>query len=226
MTDLSGQYVEISADDLIVSENGVDQKVDTFHEAEEPVSIVLALDASGSMRKSADALMAAARAFVESLRPQDKLSLVFFSDGVVVAHDLGTDRQTSLDAIGGYRPVGGTALYDAMAGALTTLKTVEGRRAVVVMSDGRDENNPGTAPGSQHTLAQVLELATRSRRNGSADRAGDQSRSPGARAPGGNLRWRSLLSVGRLAATRTVHENDREPASPLRARVHVNTHCP
>ena len=64
------------------------------------MSIVLALDASGSMRKSADALIAAARTFVEALRPQDKLSLVFFSDGVLVAHDLGTNRQTSLDAIG------------------------------------------------------------------------------------------------------------------------------
>jgi len=159
VTDLSGQYVEISADDLVVSEDGVDQKVDTFHEAEAPLSIVLALDASGSMRKSADALMAAARTFVESLRPQDKLSLLFFSDGVLVAHDLGTNRQTSLDAIDEYKPVGGTALYDAMAGALRTLKPVEGRRAVVLMSDGRDENNPGTAPGSRHTLAEVLELA-------------------------------------------------------------------
>ena len=103
VTDLSGQYVEISADDLVVSEDGVDQKVDTFHEAETPLSIVLALDSSGSMRKSADAVMAAARTFVEALRPQDKLSLLFFSDGVVVAHDLGTNRQTSIDAINGYK---------------------------------------------------------------------------------------------------------------------------
>ncbi len=103
--------------------------------------------------------MAAARAFVEALRPQDKLSLLFFSDGVLVAHDLGTNRQTSLEAIDGYKTVGGTALYDALAGAFTTLKTVEGRRAVVVMTDGRDENNPGTAPGSRHTLPEVLELA-------------------------------------------------------------------
>jgi VWFA-related protein len=159
VTDLTGQYVEISADDLVVSEDGVDQKVDTFHEAEMPLSIVLALDSSGSMRKSGDALMAAARTFVEALRPQDKLSLLFFSDGVVAAHDLSTNRQTSLDAINSYKPVGGTALYDALAGAFTTLKPVEGRRAVVVMTDGRDENNPGTAPGSRHTLPEVLDLA-------------------------------------------------------------------
>jgi VWFA-related protein len=159
VTDLTGQYVEISADDLVVSENGVDQKVDTFHEAATPVSIVLALDASGSMRKAADAVMASARAFVEALRAEDRLSLVFFSDGVAVAHDFGTNRQTSIDAINGYRPVGGTALYDALGGALTTLRPVEGRRAVVLMTDGRDENNAGTAPGSTQTLQDILELA-------------------------------------------------------------------
>jgi Ca-activated chloride channel homolog len=159
VTDASGQYVEISANDLVVSENGVEQKIDVFHEASTPVSIVLALDASGSMRKSADALIAAAKTFVETLRPEDKLELVFFSDGVLVAHDFTTNRQVSLDAINGYRPSGGTALYDAVGGAFAALAPLEGRRAVVVMSDGRDENNPGTGPGSERTLVEVLNIA-------------------------------------------------------------------
>jgi len=159
VTDLTGEYVDISAKDLVVREEGDDQKVETFHEAVAPVSIVLALDASGSMRKSADSLVAAARTFVESLRPEDKLELLFFSDGVLVAHDFGTNRQLSLDAIDAYKPVGGTALFDALAGAFTALKNVEGRRAVVVMTDGRDENNAGTAPGSHETLKRVLDMA-------------------------------------------------------------------
>ncbi len=124
-----------------------------------PVSIVLALDASGSMRKTADAFMAAARTFVEALRPEDKLSLLFFSDGVLVAHDLGTNRQTSLEAIDGYKPVWRHGALRCAGDAFATLKTVEGRRAVVVMTDGRDENNAGTAPGSRQTLAEVLEMA-------------------------------------------------------------------
>jgi VWFA-related protein len=159
VTDTAGEYVEISANDLVVSENGIEQKVDTFHEAVTPVSIVLALDASGSMRKSAEAVAAAAKTFVESLRPEDNLELLFFSDGVLVAHDFTTNRQPSLDAITAYHPVGGTALFDALGGAFAALKRVEGRRAVVVMTDGRDENNAGTAPGSRQTLAQILDLA-------------------------------------------------------------------
>ena len=38
------------------------------------------------------------------------------------------------------------------------MKSVPGRRAIVVLTDGRDENNPGTAPGSAHTIDDVLEL--------------------------------------------------------------------
>ncbi len=94
---------------------------------------------------------------MKSLGREDKLSLLFFSDGVLVAHDFLTDRETSLEAIAGYRPTGGTALYDALNNALATLKRAEGRRAVVVMTDGRDENNAGTAPGSRRTLEEVLE---------------------------------------------------------------------
>jgi Ca-activated chloride channel homolog len=159
VTDISGQYIDISANDLLVEEDGVEQTVDTFHEAVAPVSIVLALDASGSMRKSAETVAAAARAFVEALRPEDKLEVLFFSDGVLIAHDFGTNRQLSLEAINSYKPAGGTALYDALAGAFGSLKKVEGRRAVVVMTDGRDENNAGTAPGSRETLKEVLDLA-------------------------------------------------------------------
>ena len=152
VTDVTGEFIDISAKDLTVEEDGVEQKVETFHEAIAPVSIVLALDTSGSMRKSADSVTAAARTFVEALRPEDKLELLFFSDGVLVAHDFTTNRQLSLEAIASYRPAGGTALYDALAGSFAALKTVQGRRAIVVMTDGRDENNAGTAPGSRETL--------------------------------------------------------------------------
>jgi VWFA-related protein len=156
--DSSGEYVDMSNDDLVVLEDGVEQKIEVFHEALTPAWVVLALDASGSMRKSADGLVAAARDFVESLRPQDQLALLFFSDGVLMAHDFATKREPSLEAIKEYRPTGGTALYDALEAALERLKQVDGRRAIVVMTDGRDENNPGTAPGSVHKLEDVLGL--------------------------------------------------------------------
>jgi VWFA-related protein len=63
-----------------------------------------------------------------------------------------------MQAIDKYVALGGTALYDALWGSFQTLKGTSGRHAVVVLTDGRDENNPGTAPGSTHTLSEVLTL--------------------------------------------------------------------
>jgi Ca-activated chloride channel family protein len=159
IADGEDRFVDLSADDLVVVEDGIEQKIDAFHEALAPVSIVLALDASGSMRKTADEVVEAARGFVHALRPADSLAPVLFADQVVFAHDLTTDRDTVLKAIETYQASGGTALYDALGDSLERLKRVEGRRAIVVLTDGRDENNPGTAPGSLRTIDEVMKLA-------------------------------------------------------------------
>jgi Ca-activated chloride channel family protein len=154
--DRNREIIDITPDDLQVFEDGIEQRVDAFEEALTPVSIVLALDSSGSMRKDAAAVMDAARTFVKALPSQDKLAVMTFDDRPDLAHDLTTNRDWSLEAIDRYRAAGGTALYDAIFDGLARLKRADGRTAMVVLTDGRDENNPGTAPGSTHTLADVL----------------------------------------------------------------------
>jgi VWFA-related protein len=151
------QPVQISAAELSVFEDGVPQTLDTFHEAVAPISIVLAIDASGSMKPAADAVREAATSFVHALRPNDQLALVVFSDEAVMVHDLTTNRQWTLAGIDQYKPTGGTALNDAVQYALERLQSAEGRRALVLLTDGRDENARGTAAGSTHSLAEVLQ---------------------------------------------------------------------
>ena len=155
--DPSGAYLDVAAGDLEIMEDGVMQQIDAFHEASQPVSIVLALDASGSMRHREGDVIASAGAFAAALRPQDQLAVAMFSDAVTFVHDLSTDRKATWEAIDGYKVSGGTALYDAVSAALTRLQQAEGRRVVVVMTDGRDENGPGTGPGSSRTFGEVLE---------------------------------------------------------------------
>jgi Ca-activated chloride channel family protein len=155
--DPSGSYLDVEAGDLEVVEDGVIQQIDAFHEASQPVSIVLMLDASGSMRHREGEVIASAGAFAAALRPQDQLAVAMFADAVTFAHDLSTDRKATWEAIDGYTVSGGTALNDAVSAALTRLQRAEGRGVVVVMTDGRDENGPGTGPGSSRTLAEVLE---------------------------------------------------------------------
>jgi Ca-activated chloride channel family protein len=156
--DRNRELLDVTAEDFEVIEDGVPQRVTAFEEALSPVSVVLALDSSGSMRRDAAAVVDAAKMFVQALPTKDKLGLLNFADRAEWVHDLTTTRQTTLDAVGRYVADGGTALYDAVYEGLSKLSKAEGRKALVVMTDGRDENNPGTAPGSTHTFEQVLQL--------------------------------------------------------------------
>jgi VWFA-related protein len=111
------------------------------------------------MKNRAEMLKSTAREFVSLVRAEDRLALITFADRPRFAHTLSTNREFSYEALDKYVPLGGTALYDAIWNSLMTLKGEKGRLAVVVFSDGKDENNPGTAPGSIHTFDEVLGLA-------------------------------------------------------------------
>jgi len=154
----AGRSGSLGAADLVVVEDGVVQQVESFEEAVAPISIAMVFDTSGSMRRALPSAQAAARSFVTALRPTDPLAFVRFADRVVVEHEFSDRRATTLEAIDRLQAVGGTALWDALHDSMLALKQRTGRRAVVLLSDGRDENNPGTAPGSEHTLAEVLTL--------------------------------------------------------------------
>ncbi len=154
----SGTAVSLSAGDLVVVEDGAVQQVESFEEAVAPIPIAMVVDASGSMRRALPVAQAAARAFVTALRPADPLALVRFSDRVVLEHEFSDRRAETLAAIDRLQAGGGTALWDALHDSMQVLRRRTGRRAIVLLSDGRDENNPGTAPGSEHTLADVLAL--------------------------------------------------------------------
>ena len=156
ITSRTAEAVVVGREDLEAIEDGVPQAIDTFQEAVAPVSILLALDESGSMRKAAEDVKAAALRFVEAVRDEDRLGVILFSDGATLATDLTLSRVVPRMTVERYTSRGGTALYDAVRVGLDRLATVEGRRAIVVLTDGRDENGPGTGPGSRATLDELL----------------------------------------------------------------------
>jgi Ca-activated chloride channel family protein len=148
--------VEVAADQLQLFEDGVPQTLEAFEEATTPLALVLAVDTSGSMKPVADAVKDAARRFVDALRPSDQLALLTFGDRAAFVHDLTTNRQWTINGLEQYKATGGTALNDALVDALGHVGAVQGRRAIVVLTDGRDENGPGTGPGSQHVVDDVF----------------------------------------------------------------------
>lgn len=158
-TDQSRAYLELSRDDVEVIEDGVPQVVDVFQEAVAPVSMVLAIDASGSMTRSAGLARDAAAHFVNAVPAGDRLGLVQFANQAALIADLELSRDAALQAIAEYTPKGGTALYDALQLSMHRLKTTMGRRVVVVVTDGRDENAASNGPGSVATWDTIIETA-------------------------------------------------------------------
>jgi Ca-activated chloride channel homolog len=148
--------VSLTLENLIVSEDGVPQQVDTFHEAVLPVTFMLALDASGSMKNSATKAQEAARELIRAVRPEDLIGMILFADKANFVHAPTQRRESSLEAIDGYVAAGGTALNDALYDSLAQIAGVQGRRVVVVVTDGRDENAASNGPGSLRTSEEVL----------------------------------------------------------------------
>jgi len=154
----SGQVpLSLTREDLTIVEDGVPQSVDVFQEAVLPVTFMLALDSSGSMKRSAEQAREAAREFIAAMRPEDQVGMILFSDKSNLVHVPTEKREYSLKAVDGYVAEGGTALYDALYDSLAQLATVQGRRVVVVVTDGRDENATSTGPGSLQKWDEVLQ---------------------------------------------------------------------
>lgn len=148
-------------------ENGDARDVSVTRLADQDLQVVLALDTSGSM---AGAPLAAAKQaalnFLTRMAPATVVGVVGFGSHPVVAAPLTTDRGVATRAVTALQAGGETSLYDAVAMALAQFPPTNGRRAVVVLSDGGDTVSTRTldAVAAQVASAQarvdVVELVT------------------------------------------------------------------
>lgn len=153
----------LTREDFKLTENDRPQRIDRFSDEWKPLRIAIVMDTSLSMKgEKLDAAREAALAFLESLREEDQGLFVTFSDRAYLAQELTGDRATLRGAIDKVRAAGGTALYDAIWKAADLLQAYDGRRVIVLLSDGRDEAASGLEPGSLHTQEEALDRALRS----------------------------------------------------------------
>jgi VWFA-related protein len=153
---------DVDRTEIVVKEDG--QKVaelEVFQPRAQPLTSVLAIDTSGSMASSGkmDEARKAATTFLDRLHPKADTGLILFNHLLHTreapvgdpAH-IAEHRARLRNLIAGARPGGGTAYLDATAEALRMLKDIEGRRAVVVLTDGQDMN-------SKNSLEEVIRQA-------------------------------------------------------------------
>lgn len=148
----------LGASDFRVREDEVDEEPLIVTPKLTPLSVVLTLDTSGSMKKRLADAQAAAKSFLDTLQSQDKAQVIRFSRDVKTICPLGGDRVAARAAIGATEARGDTALWDALSTSVESLRDVPGRKAIVLLSDGVDDDGSGK-PLSKKTVADVLALA-------------------------------------------------------------------
>jgi len=138
--DRDGKYVpNLSKRDFQIYEDGVQQEIADFSLVEVPFNVVLLLDTSRSTVFRLEDIQHAAVAFVEQLRPQDRVMVVSFDDKIYIDSEFTSDRARLRRAIYGTRTGGGTKLYDAVDLVITErLNRMDGRKAIVMFTDGVD----------------------------------------------------------------------------------------
>ena len=130
----------LTKDNFTVEEDGYAQSISHFErESDLPLSIVLAIDTSLSTRKDLRLELESARRFIHSiLRPRDKVMIMAFDTEVREIARFTSDLRTIDRALDTIRAGGATALYDAVYLASDALQNREGRKVLVVVTDGGD----------------------------------------------------------------------------------------
>jgi VWFA-related protein len=148
VVDRTGALVrDLTAEDFEIFDNGVKRPLTVFANTTQPITVVVLLDRSGSVRAHYRLVARAAEAFVRHLLPDDRARVGSFSEGVRIGPEAFTSDQRELLRIlrDDLLETGPTPLWNATATAIDALAREEdGRRVVLVFTDGKDA--PGPVP--------------------------------------------------------------------------------
>ena len=112
-----------------------------------PVTTMLVIDISGSMDKNdkIGAAKEAAKAYVSGMRAGDQAGLITYDTQVYTVQPVTSDTAALTEAIDGLKTGSDTAMYNALIEAEKALESVSGRKAIIVMTDGMDNQSNSTA---------------------------------------------------------------------------------
>jgi VWFA-related protein len=169
VTDRRGRFVDgLTGREFVVAEDGWPQGISHFSAEDKPLKLAMLLDCSQSMarrdqaREKIELARRAASRFAETVAQEDQFTVLSFHESVNRACPFTNSALQLQQAIGSLEIGRGTALYDAVHEAVDLLGRDTGRKAILLLSDGRDESYDGLSPGSRHTFHQALEHALRS----------------------------------------------------------------
>jgi Ca-activated chloride channel family protein len=147
---------DLTAKDFTVQEDGKHQDLLRFEKVSNlPIHAAVALDVSASMEKSLDRAREAALRFLQkTIQSKDRAAVIPFNDHPTLAVKFTHDLDTLAGGLAGLKAERGTALYDTIVFTLYYFNGIKGQRALLLLSDGKDE-------GSRFTWDETLDFARR-----------------------------------------------------------------
>ncbi len=157
ITDGYGRFINgLKKTDFTVQEDGTEQSIDDFNDERSPFSVALLLDLSLSTKNKLEDIKRTAIDFVKLLQPRDKVLVVAFDEQVRFIGDFTGEQKVLEKQIKQLKTSYLTSVYDAIDQTIKDrLFKVDGRKAIVVLSDGVDTGS------KRATYDSVLELITR-----------------------------------------------------------------
>lgn len=139
VTDATRRLVPgLQREDFVVLDNGVAQELTLFDNNPRPFTVIVMLDTSLSMTLNIDIIKRAAAEFVKRMTPEDQAIVGAFNDKIQFASELTNDQDMLIGALEDLRFGNPTRLYDAVDHSIERLRGVDGRRVVLVFTDGDD----------------------------------------------------------------------------------------
>jgi VWFA-related protein len=179
--DPNGKYIpDLSRDDFKIFEEGIEQRIAYFATIDQPFTVVLLIDTSGSTDYRLEEIQEAAIAFVNQLKAEDRVMVISFDERIDVLIEPTSDRNELIRAIRRTRAGGGTRLYDAVDQVLKRhLKQISGRKAMVLFTDGVDTTSrqasyDSTLRAAEEMDALIYPVAYDTKSSGSLGGVGQQ----------------------------------------------------
>jgi Ca-activated chloride channel homolog len=148
----------LTKEDFEVFDNEKAQPIIYFDNSVLPITVVVMLDTSGSMTLTIDLLKQAAEQFLIRLLPDDKARVGAFNDKIQFSSRFTSDRDELVSDVKNLDYGNGTRLWDAVDASLDELKGIDGRRVVVVFTDGDDTESKSASLGKVIERARADEV--------------------------------------------------------------------
>ena len=139
VTKFDRRVLDLQRQDFRLLDDGDRQELVTFERGDVPLTAVLLLDCSLSMfGERLEAALNGARVFIDGMKDLDEASVMLFSDRLLRQTEFSGDQSELGGALSSVEATGGTAINDHLFAALAKLEARQGRRVVVLFSDGAD----------------------------------------------------------------------------------------